>query len=79
MTGLKRTLRSRRGFTLVELVVVLVIAGITASFAVPALTGYIDNAARLRCVWRRRPSLPRRGSLWCRTLRLREKAMVQML
>ena len=44
MTGLKRTLRSRRGFTLVELVVVLVIAGITASFAVPALTGYIDNA-----------------------------------
>ena len=44
MTGLKRTLRSHRGFTLVELVVVLVIAGITASFAVPALTGYIDNA-----------------------------------
>ena len=44
MTGLKRTLRSRRGFMLVELVVVLVIAGITASFAVPALTGYIDNA-----------------------------------
>ena len=40
MTGLKKALRSRRGFTLVELVVVLVIAGITASFAVPALTGY---------------------------------------
>ena len=58
MTGLKRILRSRRGFTLVELVVVLVIAGITASFAVPALTGYIDNArrnrpsARRRRVWR---------------------------
>ena len=44
MTGLKRPLRSRRGFTLVELVVVLVIAGITASVAVPALTGDIDNA-----------------------------------
>ena len=50
MTGLKRTLRSRCGFTLVELVVVLVIAGITASFAVPALTGYIDNAKEKQAV-----------------------------
>lgn len=50
MTGLKRTLRSRRGFTLVELIVVLVIAGITASFAVPALTGYIDNAKEKQAV-----------------------------
>ena len=50
MTGLKRTLRSRRGFTLVELVVVLVIAGITASFAVPALTGYIDNGKEKQAV-----------------------------
>ena len=50
MTGLKRTLRSRRGFTLVELVVVLVIAGVTASFAVPALTGYIDNAKEKQAV-----------------------------
>ena len=50
MTGLKRLLRSRRGFTLVELVVVLVIAGITASFAVPALTGYIDNAKEKQAV-----------------------------
>lgn len=50
MTGLKRTLRSRRGFTLVELVVVLVIVGITASFAVPALTGYIDNAREKQAV-----------------------------
>ena len=50
MTGLKRTLRSRRGFTLVELVVVLVIAGITVSFAVPALTGYIDNAKEKQAV-----------------------------
>lgn len=50
MTGLKKALRSRRGFTLVELVVVLVIAGITASFAVPALTGYIDNAKEKQAV-----------------------------
>ena len=50
MTGLKRTLRSHRGFTLVELIVVLVIAGITASFAVPALTGYIDNTKEKQAV-----------------------------
>lgn len=50
MTGLKKALRSRRGFTLVELVVVLVIAGITASFAVPALTGYIDNTKEKQAV-----------------------------
>ena len=50
MTGLKKAIRSRRGFTLVELVVVLVIAGITASFAVPALTGYIDNTKEKQAV-----------------------------
>ena len=50
MTGLRRTLRDRRGFTLVELVVVLVILGIAASFAVPALTGYIDSAKEKQAV-----------------------------
>lgn len=50
MTGLRRTLRDRRGFTLVELVVVLVILGIAASFAVPALTGYIDTSREKKAV-----------------------------
>lgn len=50
MTGLKRTLRSRGGFTLVELIVVLVILGVLATFAVPALTGYIDSAKEKQAV-----------------------------
>lgn len=50
MTGLKRTLRSRGGFTLVELIVVLVILGVLAAFAAPALTGYIDSAKEKQAV-----------------------------
>ena len=50
MTGLKRTPRSRGGFALVELIVVLVILGVLAAFAVPALTGYIDSAKEKQAV-----------------------------
>lgn len=50
MTGLKRTPRSRGGFTLVELIVVLVILGVLTAFAVPALTGYIDSAKEKQAV-----------------------------
>ena len=68
MTGLRRTLRDRRGFTLVELVVVLVILGIAASFAVPALTGYIDTSKEKKAVSeaqaRQRMTAWTAGHLW---------------
>ena len=36
--------RNNKGFTLVELIVVLVILAILAAILVPALLGYIDKA-----------------------------------
>jgi len=37
-------MKGRRGFTMVELIVVLVIIAIFASVAIPTLIGYIDSA-----------------------------------
>ena len=41
---MKKHLKKKKGFTLIEVVVVLVILAILAAIAVPALTGYINDA-----------------------------------
>lgn len=37
-------LRSRKGFTLIELIAVIVVLGILAAYIVPRYTGFLDNA-----------------------------------
>lgn len=41
---LKNSIRSRSGFTLVELIVVLVILAILAAFTIPAMLGFVEDA-----------------------------------
>ncbi len=44
MTQLTRNLKKKNGFTLVEVIIVLVILAILAAILIPSLVGYIDKA-----------------------------------
>ena len=48
MTNLKRTLKNKKGFTLIELIVVIAILSILSSILIPSVTGYIDAAKNAR-------------------------------
>lgn len=43
---MKKKMKSRKGFTLVELVVVIAILGVLAAVAIPAVVGIISNAGK---------------------------------
>jgi prepilin-type N-terminal cleavage/methylation domain-containing protein len=47
-------LRNQKGFTLMELMIVIVIIGVLAAIGVPAYRNYIDNAKKQTCAANRR-------------------------
>lgn len=44
MKCLQRKLKNKKGFTLIELIVVIVILGVLAAIAIPKLSGFSDKA-----------------------------------
>ena len=50
-------MKKNQGFTLVELIVVLVILAILAAILVPALLGYIDKAKQKKDIYKARACL----------------------
>lgn len=46
MKSLQRKLKNKKGFTLIELIVVIVILGVLAAIAIPKLSGFSDTAKK---------------------------------
>ena len=42
-------LRNQKGFTLMELMIVIVIIGVLAAIGIPAYTGYVERATKAAC------------------------------
>lgn len=54
MKYIRMKLNKNKGFTLVELIIVLVILAILAALLIPSLTGYVDNANQKKILARAR-------------------------
>lgn len=50
MKSLTKRLRNKKGFTLIELIVVIVIIGILAAILIPRFTGFTDKAKATQAV-----------------------------
>ena len=68
-------LRNQKGFTLMELMIVIVIIGVLAAIGVPAYTGYVNKAKSATCDSNKRPWHRRSGSTTPRTALIRAKCL----
>ena len=60
-------LKNQKGFTLMELMMVIVIIGVLAAIGVPAYTGYVNKARDAACLANRRSLMTANGLLFAET------------